>query len=108
MFVKCSSHPTVYRIEKPFIRIKGLASVAASLSGHSSPLPEDWMICDNGLPHFISAIKGGLCGNVRDISVVHDLEVLQIFQIGPPPTLHFSYKVEQFLPVLNLHFFLYR
>lgn len=45
------------------------------------------------------------CGYVRNISVVHDLEVLQIFQIGPPPTLHFSYKVEQFLPVLDLHFF---
>lgn len=57
MFLKCFSNSTVYRIEKPFIRIKGLASVAASLSGHSSPLPEDWMICDTGLPHFISAIK---------------------------------------------------
>lgn len=57
MLLKCFSDPTVYRIEKPFIRIKGLASVAASLSGHSSPLSEDWMICDTGLPHFISAIK---------------------------------------------------
>lgn len=49
--------------------------------------------------------RWNFCENVRNISAVHDLEVLQIFQIGLPPILHFSYKVGQFLPVLNLHFF---
>ena len=49
--------------------------------------------------------RWNFCGNVRNISAVHDLKVLQIFQIGLLPIQHFSYKAEQFLPVLNLHFF---
>lgn len=58
------------------------------------------------LHHFISAInRWNFCENVRNTSAVHDLEVLQIFQIGLLPISHFSYKVERFLLVLNLHFF---
>lgn len=49
--------------------------------------------------------RRNFCGNVRNISAVHDLKVLQIFQIGLLPILRFSYKAEQFLPALNLHFF---
>lgn len=59
------SHPTVYKIEKPFIRIKGLVSMAAKvwsqfpMAGecYKRPLLEGCIICDTSLPHFISAIK---------------------------------------------------
>lgn len=74
MFLKCFSHPTVYKIEKTLIRIKGLASVAAPLSSvkvwsqfptaggcYKRPLPEGCIICDTSLPHVISAIKRWDC-----------------------------------------------